>query len=123
MRDIGRAPIHYRATAFVMLMSRRTVFFAVLGALLVGVAIFAIKSKSRPAAAEGEFLSISTDLKPGWQLYTAKEHRSVGLVKQVESDHAFPDGTTQDGVLILYIDATENWVPKEMVKKLYVTRP
>ena len=104
-------------------MSQRTVFLAVLGALLLGMAIFAIKSKSRPTIAGGEFLPISTDLKPGWQLYTAKEHQSVGLVKQVETNHAFPDGTTQDGILILFIDSTENWVPQEAAKKLYVAKP
>ncbi len=106
-------------------MSRRTAFLAVLAALLTGLVVFAIKSKSpfAPSTAAGEFLTITTKPNPGWQLYTAKDHRSVGLVKSVENNHLFPDGKTQDGVLILLIDATENWMPLETVKKLYVAKP
>jgi hypothetical protein len=106
-------------------MSRRTAFFAVLAALLLGLVIFAIKSKSPFVASTsgGEFLPITTKLNPGWQLYTVEDHRSVGLVKSVENNHVFPDGKTQDGVLILLVDATENWVPLETVKKLYVAKP
>ena len=84
------------------------------------------KSKSPSAGstvATGEFLSPSSNLNAGWQLYTAEGRKAVGLVKRIERDHQFPDGTTQDGVLILFTDATESWLPSADVKKLYVTKP
>lgn len=107
-------------------MTPRTASVAVLVAL--AIVLVMLLSKSKPtspvsSAPVGEFLSTSSNINPGWQLYTVEGRKPVGLVKKIESNHLFPDGTTQDGVLILFTDATENWVPSGDVKKLYVTKP
>jgi hypothetical protein len=104
-------------------MSRQKLFLAVFGALLIAFAIFAIKSKTRSEEEAGDFLPISGDLKPGWQLYAAKDRKPVGLVKEIAPSHAFQDGTTQEAVLVLFTDATENWIPRKQVKELYVAQP
>lgn len=103
-------------------MSRRTLTLAILAAFLAGGIFLVIKSRSRQGGAAEQFLPISADLSPGWQLYSAKDRKSVGLVKEIAPDHIFQDGTTQQAVLILFVDATENWVPYKQVAELYVTR-
>jgi hypothetical protein len=104
-------------------MSRRTLTLAILAALLAGGIFFAIKSRSRQGEAAEQFQPVSADMRPGWQLYSAKDRKPVGLVKEIAPNHVFEDGTTQEGVLILFVDATENWVPHKKVRELYVTRP
>jgi hypothetical protein len=104
-------------------MSRRTLTLAILAAFLAGGIFLVIKSRSRQGGAVEQFLPISADLKPGWQLYSAKDRKPAGLVKEIASNHAFQDGTTQQAVLILFVDATENWLPHKKVTELYVTKP
>ena len=105
-------------------MKPRIAFVAVLAVIVIASIVFAIAKRSSPGSApEGDFQTISTNLKPGWQLYTVEGRKPVGLVKTIESDHVFPDGKTREGVLILFTDASENWIPRDEVAKLYVAKP
>ena len=68
------------------------------------------------------FQSTVANIVPGKALYLRSDHALVGTVADVESRHAFPDGTARSAVLIHFVDGTADWVPRETVHLLYVTR-
>jgi hypothetical protein len=103
-------------------MRPRFAFVAVLAAIVIASIVFVARRSSSGSASDGNFQDIS-NLKPGWQLYSVEGRKPVGLVKTIERDHVFPDGKTKEGVLILFTDASENWVPRDEVAKLYVAKP
>jgi hypothetical protein len=97
-------------------------FFAiVLGTVLCGCSSSGPSAQVTGTIPRG-FLETSANINPSWRLYTVAEHRLVGHVKTVEKDHVFPDNTTRDAVLVVFTDKTEQWIPLDAVKKLYVTR-
>jgi hypothetical protein len=104
-------------------MKPRIAFVAVLAAIVIASIVFIAKRSSSGSAPDGDFQAISTNLSPGWQLYTVEGRKPVGLVKTIEQDHVFLDGKTREGVLILFTDASENWIPRDEVAKLYVAKP
>ena len=104
-------------------MKPRIALVAVLAAIVIASIIFIAKRSSPGSKPDGDFQAISTDLRPGWQLYTVEGRKPVGLVKTIEREHVFPDGKAREGVLILFTDASENWVPRDEAAKLYVAKP
>lgn len=58
----------------------------------------------------------------GTELYLATDKSLVGTVAAVEIRHRFPDGTMREGVQIVFPDGERRWVPRDVVKVLYVVR-
>jgi hypothetical protein len=50
------------------------------------------------------------------------DHSYIGVIEDVESDHSFPDGSTRDGVLVRFPDATYDWIPRKTLQQIYVTK-
>lgn len=69
-----------------------------------------------------EWLEASGNIWIGTRLYLKSEHIFVCTVVAVEPSHIFPDGTTREGVQVIFKDQTSTWVPREAVKRIYVVR-
>jgi hypothetical protein len=72
------------------------------------------------ASTEG-YQSLVANIWPGKKLYLRTDKSFIGTVVDA-GEHTFEDGTRRKGVLIRFKDGTDDWLPRETVKQIYVTR-
>jgi hypothetical protein len=75
------------------------------------------------AASDAGYQSLVANIWPGKKLYLRLDKTFIGTVVNTEDDHTFDDGSQRDGVLVRYPDGSVDWLPRETVKRIYVTRP
>lgn len=59
---------------------------------------------------------------PGKELFLKSDCTPIGVIVDIASDYAFPDGTERDAVLISFRDGSADWIPRKAAQLLYVTR-
>jgi hypothetical protein len=79
-------------------------------------------SAAAPASDAG-YQSLIANIWPGKKLYLRADKTFIGTIVTAATDHVFEDGTQRDAVLIRFKDGTDDWLPRETVKRIYVTRP
>ena len=72
--------------------------------------------------AAGGFVESAGNIWPGTELYLRSTHEPVCKVVKTESKHRFEDGTVSDGVMVAFNDASVMWLPRDSVKRLYLTK-
>ena len=59
---------------------------------------------------------------PGKKLYLASDLTYVGEVIDVADKQRFPDGTIRKAVLISFADGEVDWIPRDVVTRIYLTK-
>ena len=74
-------------------------------------------------SSDAGYQSLVANSWPGKKLYLRTDKTFIGTIVNAQEDHFFEDGTRRDAVLIRFKDGTDDWLPRETVKRIYVTRP
>ena len=90
---------------------------------LVALAILGLIISQPPTPIiQSEFIESSGHIEPGVQFYLRDSKSPVCVCKRIEIRHHFDDGTTRQGVLCMFPDGVEMWIPRDAVKKIYVVK-
>jgi hypothetical protein len=78
---------------------------------------------TRASRQNDDYQSLIANVWVGNKLYLKSDHAYIGVIRDIESDHIFPDGTQRDGILVQFASGDIDWVPRKTAQLIYLTKP
>lgn len=79
------------------------------------------KAQSVPKPPPG-YQTLVANVWIGKKLYLRTDLTFIGTIIDIAPRHRFPDGTTRPGVLVRFRDGSADWIPRQTLQRIYVTK-